>query len=281
MNLRNLLRKSLLIISVLGITSCSDDDSSPTVAHLIKTPNVSGYSKLTGVTRAGVFENKCAWDFNYKEENLSSAVSTLQHSSNIETEGKKTNYSFSYGEDYVGIKTDGSQISLILNESALAYKAMSGNTTYNYSYTGGYLTSWNVIYKNDGFAGSSTKGAMAEIERSVTGNITSVKYTPSADASDDYYTYAFEYEETENNNGLLPECLSKELGCDGFECLYYAGLFGNGTKNLVKSIVVTHSKNLDYNVVYNFNYVIDAYGNIINCSYGTIENPIVVTYKYN
>ncbi|MBQ8736414.1 MAG: DUF4595 domain-containing protein [Bacteroidaceae bacterium] len=280
MNFRKLFSKSLVILAVLGFASCSDDDSSPTVAPLINTPNVTGYSKLTSVERSGVFVNKCAWNFVYKGENLSSAVSTLQHSSNLETEGKKTNFSLTYGENYVGVKTDGSQISLTLNEDVLVDKAMSGNTTYNYSYTGGYLTSWNVVYKNDGFAGSSTKGAMAEIGRSLTGNITSIKYTPSADAAEDYYLYSFEYDDQLNYNGLLPECLSTELGCDGFECLYYAGLFGNGTRNVMKSMEVTHSKREDYHVKYDFNYNTDGYGNIVLCSYGAIENPIVVTYKY-
>ncbi|MCM1311438.1 MAG: DUF4595 domain-containing protein [Bacteroides sp.] len=278
--MKKLIRQSFAALAaIIALSACSDDDNKASVANRITTPNTSGYSKLVSVERAGSFQNMYAWRFGYSGNNLVQAVSTLQHSNDMQSEGNKANYSLSYGERTVGISTNGVPMSVALNEEALVSKATSGNTTYNYSYTGGYLTSWKVLYQNNGFGGSSTKGATAELSRTVNGNITEIKYTPSADAPDIYYTYSFEYTQDDNVNGLLPEAISKVMGCEGFEYIYYAGLLGRGTQNLVKSITVTHSKN-EEETAYEFFYNFDTNRNTITCSYGKGSNTVVVTYKY-
>lgn len=102
---------------------------------------------------------------------------------------------------------------------------------------------------------------------------------PSADALDIYYTYTFEYTQDDNVNGLLPETASKIMGCEGFEYIYYAGLLGRGTQNLVKSITVKHSKE-EEETVYEFFYNFDYNQNVTTCSYGKGSQTVVVTYKY-
>ncbi len=278
--MKNFISKLLAALAVIALVSCSDSDNGASIANRVTTPNMSGYSKLISVERAGSFQHTFAWNFGYSGNHLTQAVSTLQHSNDMLSEGSKTSYSLSYGENNIGISSNGVQMSVVLNEDALVSRATSGNTTYNYSYTGGYLTSWKVLYQNDGFGGSSTKGATAEISRTVNGNITEIKYTPSADAADAFYTYTFEYDPNDNVNGLLPECMSKILGCEGFEYIYYAGLFGRGTKNLVKAINVTHSKHADEDTSYEFFYNFNNSGNVVTCSYGKGSNAVVTTYKY-
>ncbi len=277
--MKKLIRNSFVALVIIALSSCSDDDNKTSVANRITTPNTSGYNKLVSVERAGSFQNMYAWKFGYRGNNLIQATSTLQHSNDMQSEGNKANYTLSYGEKNVGISTNSVPMSVTLNEEALVSKATSGNTTYNYSYTGGYLTSWKVLYQNNGFGGSSTKGASAELSRTVNGNITEIKYTPSADALDVYDIYTFEYTPEDNVNGLLPEAISNVMGCEGFEYIYYAGLLGRSTQNLIKSITIKHSKN-EEDTIYEFFYNFDSNWNAITCSYGKGSNAVVVTYKY-
>ncbi len=278
--MKKLIRNSIVALAITALSAaCSDEDNNASVANRITTPNTTGYSKLVSMERAGSFQNMYAWTFRYSGNHLVQAVSTLQHSNDMQSEGNKANYNLSYGERNIGISTNSVPMSVTLNEEALVSKATSGNTTYSYSYTGGYLTSWKVLYQNNGFGGSSTKGAAAELSRTVNGNITEIKYMPSADALDIYYTYTFEYTQDDNVNGLLPETASKIMGCEGFEYIYYAGLLGRGTQNLVKSITVKHSKE-EEETVYEFFYNFDYNQNVTTCSYGKGSQTVVVTYKY-
>lgn len=55
-------------------------------------------------------------------------------------------------------------------------------------------------------------------------------------------TVSFTASDLQNRNGVLPELVGKELGCLGFEHLYYAGLLGRSSSNLVKTSVTQTTK---------------------------------------
>ncbi len=266
----------LLSVAVLMFSSCSDSDS-PTLASNIYTPNSSGFSSVKSISRSGVFDDSYDWDFYYRNDNMIEAYSRLATGISGQYEGKEIYYKLKYGTRDVTVRTNGDAVDLIL-QNALVSQAVSGNTTYSYNYSMGYLTSWNVIYKNSGFGEETTKGASSVITWN-DGNISSIVYIPSADASNKFYTYTFQYSNELNYNGLMPEVASRALGCFGLEYLYYSGMLGRGTKNLVKSVTVENSMDPDDVVTYTFNYRMNA-GNVVMCSYGTAVNPVIVTYGY-
>ena len=266
----------LLSVAVLMFSSCSDSDS-PTLASNIYTPNSSGFSSVKSISRSGVFDDSYDWDFYYRNDNMIEAYSRLATGISGQYEGKEIYYKLKYGTRDVTVRTNGDAVDLIL-QNALVSQAVSGNTTYSYNYSMGYLTSWNVIYKNSGFGEETTKGASSVITWN-DGNISSIVYIPSADASNKFYTYTFQYSNELNNNGLMPEVASRALGCFGLEYLYYSGMLGRGTKNLVKSVTVENSMDPDDVVTYTFNYRMNA-GNVVMCSYGTAVTPVIVTYGY-
>ena len=139
----------LLSVAVLMFSSCSDSDS-PTLASNIYTPNSSGFSSVKSISRSGVFDDSYDWDFYYRNDNMIEAYSRLATGISGQYEGKEIYYKLKYGTRDVTVRTNGDAVDLIL-QNALVSQAVSGNTTYSYNYSMGYLTSWNVIYKNSGF----------------------------------------------------------------------------------------------------------------------------------
>lgn len=266
----------LLLASFMMMASCSDGDS-PTLASNIYTPNSSGFSSVKTISRSGVFDDSYDWTFYYRNDNMIEAYSRLATGISGQYEGQEMYYKLKYTTRDVTVRTNGEAVDLIM-QNALVSQAVSGNTTYSFTYSMGYLTSWNVVYKNSGFGEETTKGASAVINWS-DGNISSIVYIPSADASNKFYTYTFQYSSELNYNGLMPEAVSRALGCFGSEYLYYSGMLGRGTKNLVKSVTIENSIDPNDVVTYNFNYRMNA-GNVVMCSYGTAVNPVIVTYGY-
>lgn len=263
----------------MAVCSCSDGGDDPSLSTKITTPNQSGSSRLAKVERMGAFVKEYAWALSYNKKSLTQAVSTVQEGISSNLQGQSVKYTLSYGSKAVTVSTNGLGVTLEVNSEGLVTAATSGNTTYQYNYQNGYLTSWNVHYKNSGFGSLTTKGAAASVEWGLDGNIYKVEYTPSTDAADVYYTYSFEYGQDLNVNGLLPEAMSEQLGCKGSEYLYYAGMMGRGTKSLVSRITVSYSKDDDYSKVYDFRYTTSG-GNVTLCSYEGEDNPVVVTYAY-
>lgn len=267
---------SIVAVSVWG---CSDDDDSSSIADKINTPNSTGSSKLVSVTRMGSFEKEYAWTFVYNKSNMTKATSMVQEGLAGNLSGSTVTYNISYATRSVSVNTSGLSVSLSMNGGLVA-AATSGNTTYNYSYTNGCLTSWNVTYTNTGFDNVTTKGASAKISWGIDGNIYQIVYTPSSDAPEAYYTYTLTYYDDRNSNGLLLEGLSEMLGCKGSEYLYYSGMLGYGTQNRLKHVDVVYSKDDTYSNSYDFTYSVNN-GNVTVCTYGaSLDEVVIVNYTY-
>ena len=75
--------------------------------------------------------------------------------------------------------------------------------------------------------------------------------------------------------------LSKQMGCFGFEHLYYAGLLGKATKHLVKAIQIDYpdeAKKDDYSV--EFKYSTNKSDQIELCTFILNDEAVSVNYVY-
>ena len=275
--------KSLLSIFSLSILfSCSGDDHEVSLSDFIMTPNTKTANRLTSVSRSGYFENAYSWNFVYDRKNLKSATSVLENGISGE-ESPMLKYSLSYGSREVKVSTSGEPVVLRVGGDGLLVSATSGNTTFNYSFSDGRLIAWNSLYQIHGFNGQVTKGEDAVFTWH-DGNLTKIIYTPSTDAGNKYFIFEIGYYDNElNSNGLLPELVSEAMGCKGAEYLYYAGMLGKPTTNLVKSIKISHSTDESENASYTFHYETNM-NDVTLCNYQKDNEPggrpVIVTYGY-
>lgn len=277
-----LFKSVLSTFALLMLFSCSGDDHEVSLSDFIMTPNTKTANRLTSVTRSGYFESAYSWNFVYNRKNLKSATSVLQYG-NTGEETEPLKYSLSYGSREVKVSTSGEPVALRVGSDGLLSSASSGNTTFNYSYSDGKLIAWNSLYQIHGFNGVVTKGADAVLTWR-DGNLQKIVFTPVTDAANKFYTFEFTYYGDKlNNNGLLPELISEAMGCKGAEYLYYAGMLGKSTTNLVKTMAVTHSTDVEKNASYSFYYEQNMY-DVTLCSYqkdGVAGGrPVIVTYGY-
>jgi hypothetical protein len=80
---------------------------------------------------------------------------------------------------------------------------------------------------------------------------------------------------------LLPETLSKQLGCFGFEHLYYAGLLGKATKHLVRLIEIDYpdeAKKDDFTIEFEYSTNKEDYTEL--CTFKLDGRAVSVNYTY-
>ncbi len=249
--MRTLILKSLSLLAVLSLTSCSGDDD-PTIDNFINTPNMSG-KPVKSITRSGFVKEAYDWTFEYNSNGkMTEAQSVYKDASGTETVGKQ--YTISYSTSNVTVETTSDKLmQFSINDAYLLSTVKSGDVEYRYRYDmDGRLIGWTqVTYDDDGFHESSRNSAEAKLVWDNL-NLISVTYTPLTKVPDDYIIYEFEYTDKWNDNGILPEIDTKALGCKGFEFMYYAGMLGKSTKNLVDRVSVVYSKDSTKNMTYKF-----------------------------
>ncbi len=250
--MKSLLYKPFSVLVALTIlSSCSGDDDT-TIDKYINTPNFDGSLSVSSIKRSGVSQNAYDWTFEYNSKgNMVNAKSTLQDP--LEIAGVENVYRISYGTSNVSVWTSADNpVQFSVNDACLLATAKSGNTEYSYFYNEeGRLMGWKSVNYNTGFDETSTNASKAELLWD-NGNLVTVVYTPLVNIPDEYITYHLEYGSEWNDNGILPEIDTKALGCRGFEFMYYAGMLGKATKNLISRVMVTYSKDTAKNCSYKY-----------------------------
>ena len=147
---------------------------------------------------------------------------------------------------------------------------------YDFEYIDGRLVKWEKTAVESSMGQILSYKSSATIEY-MNGNFSKITYMGPDGAK---ITISFTASDLQNRNGVLPELVGKELGCLGFEHLYYAGLLGRSSSNLVKNISYTNDKDASQNFDTSFEYSIKN-GNVVLCNYHTPTGGVAsVSYEY-
>lgn len=274
------------------LTACSGGGSDepyvepePVVPPVLRlnTPNYMGGALVQQIRYMGAFDKVYRWAFTYQDKQLAEAVSwKLTDGLTTVSEADAARYHFDYQINAVNVTSSGTAAPVQLNvKDKLLSSARSGNTTYAYTYSpDGRLLSWEVTYQNTGFNAETTKGAAGALTWDANGDIVEIIYTPSMDAPTKRYTYSFTYSDAYNMNGLLPECSSRAMGCEGSEYLYYMGLMGKSTCHLPDHLTLTYSETPETPQHFTFHYTPTNGKDVTRCEYGELGSVVIVEYNY-
>lgn len=254
-----------------AIASCSSDDPAPGLQ-----PNLPGNNEVhvQRITHSGNIEGCYDWTFAYNGTRLAAAVGCLYNPTSVDIEYTSNLY---YGPTTVSIANTGNlsmEVSLDANYH-ITYLTVNKDE-YRFIYNEGRLTQWEKSVKDVNF-GAEVSRARGYIEYE-NGDLKTITYSENNDDPTIYYCTP---STTFNTNGLLPEMISKQLGCFGFEHLYYAGLLGKATRHMVKTIQVDYpeeSNMQDYEL--NFNYATNKEGQIKLCTFIVNGEAASTNYEY-
>ncbi len=268
--LRNIVLMGILSCSFI---SCGDDET--TIMKPILPAN--GGNHVISIRHLGGVTSAYDWDFVYSDDYLVKAVGTVRDASS-EFDGGFTYTSWlEYGSDWVEIINSGDEYpEVVLNGYGLIERMLVNRNQYDFSYVDGRLVGWHKTIFEDSYGHVTKYTSTATIEYEG-GDISRIVMT---DADKVPVTYTFVYSDKLNLNGLLPVSMSKQLGCLGFEHLYYAGLLGRPTTHLVKSISVSFPDGSQNNYKTEFSYNIKN-SNTVLCNYVTPNGETAsVSYTY-
>lgn len=271
--LRYIMIGGALCIGVWGMTACSsDDDPQPFTPAL----PADGGSAVTKITYRGNAEEGYDWVFEYSNKRLVKGYATKNGATataNPYTYTSSLNYRPSTVEVY---NNNGDNMTLTLNAKNYIQQMQVNLNTYTFDYDGdGRLVSWRKRIVENSFGQEQSYSERADITYS-NGDVTRIVFTGPDNKP---VTLTITSTDTDNRNGILTPTITKEMGCLGFEHLYYAGLLGRPTRHLVHS--VTHSYS-DGTAGYTttFSYGIKS-GNVETCTYGVeTGNSATVNYEY-
>lgn len=250
--------------------ACSDDD-----APILKPKLPCGDGdKLLSVTHNGKANECFDWVFAYSNDRLTKAEGTNYTSS----QNISYTSNISYHPNGVSIKNSGDRtMNVTLNAAGLIEQMAVNTDEYFFHYQNGRLVGWNKRFNDENF-GANKYNTKASISYDAEGNLSSIRY--EMEENDPILIQLTPSDEL-NDNGLLPETISKEFGLLGFEHLYYAGLFGRPTKNLVGKIKISGYKDSDKNTTVEFKYYRDDKSrNITLCNYSYMGKQASVVYTY-
>lgn len=271
----------LLCVAGLGLASCGSDDNNATMLTPIL-PS-SGDSPVVSITRLGSIESGYDWNFTYDGGRLTKADGILRDPSSSVDRTFTYNSTFTYGEKSATLKSStGENIVLDLNADGYVTKMMVNRNVYTYQYNySGQLCAWSKQVFEESLGQIQQYNSHATIDYDAQGALQKIVYV----GTDNRQTIlTFTSETRDNRNGIMPPTIARELGCIGFEQLYYAGLLGRPTRKLVKTIKYDYyddSNNISSTSNVDFEY---GFGNnnTTICQYhikGTNE-VAVVSYGY-
>lgn len=267
------LTRPILLLSLFCMAACSDDDE---VAFLPTLPT-NGGSPVKEVIHNGNLPDCCDWDLTYSGNRLVNAVGT----SYINDNTLSSSFYLTYGAQSVTMRGDGNtQYSIDLNSDLLVNRITAGNNVYEFNYWNNRLAYWRKVTVDDGFAPIPQYTSSASLTYN-NGDLSQIVYTENENNSDNTVTLTFTPSSYLNTNGLLPDGVTREIGCLGFEFLFYAGLMGNATTHLVQSVTVSHALYPERDYTLEYDYSTDATGlNVVLCNYRFEGSPASVTYRY-
>lgn len=263
-----------LFSAAIIFTACGSDDPEPYKPQL---PAVKG-SPVVSIAHHGSATKTYDWTFTYSNGRLTSASGVQQQGDNSSSTSTSYTSTISYGVSTVSISnSNGSTVNVTLNGAGYISRMTEGNNTYTFSYNAeGRLSAWKkvMVPQSFGYADSYTTSAVITYED---GDFAKLVYTSPDNTT--ATTITFTPSNSVNSNGILPEAISTELGLLGFEHLYYAGLLGRPTTNLVKSITVSGSKEHTEDYTVNFEYSKRG-NNVTLCNYTSPDGVASVNYSY-
>ena len=253
--------------------SCADDD-----LPLLK-PTLPGESSdnIRAIRHLGGQTPSYDWTFSYSDGRLVAAGGTVRDPDTTIDGSFSYTSQLSYRHNGVNIyNSSGEKTVVTLNAQGLIDKMTVNRNIYKFYYREGHLAEWEKTVFENSFGQAHQYNSSARFTYNG-GNITGIEYKEN---SGEPVSITIVPSDIPNRNGLLPETISKELGCLGFEHLYYAGLMGLPTTNLVKSISVSYPSQPDKNYTINFEYSIRN-GNTILCNYHTPQGSVAsASYEY-
>lgn len=266
----------LLLLAVLTAVACSDDDPVPFRPLL----PANGASAVHSITRLGSVEAGYDWQFTYADGRMQKATGVLRDPSNVIDQSFKYTSAFNYGAKSVGMtSSNGEKISLHLTEQGFISQMTVDRNVYTFQYNAnGQLSQWSKLVFEQTLGQVQQYRSSATISYDDAGAFRQITYV----GTDSRRTVLdFVNANQANVNGILPPTISLEMGCIGFEQLYYAGLLGKSSKLLVKSITYSHPDESSVaQTVTDFEYGYHD-GNVTLCNYHTASGAVAsVSYGY-
>ena len=258
----------------LSLTSCSDDDGPTFLPNL----PANGGDNVRMITHSGRVMTCYDWKFIYGGKRLLNAVGQIRDPQSDVDKSYSYSSNLKYGFNSVRIENSNREpVSVSLNSEGYIGNMKVGRNTYNFIYDNNRLVAWFKTIFEDSFGQATQYKTSASIKYTNNGDLEKIIVIGPDNQP---VTTTFVPTNIENKNGLLPETVSDELGCLGFEHLYYAGLLGLPTKNLVKSITVSYADEAKKGYTIDFEYGTEG-NNITLCNYHTDTNEIAsVRYDY-
>ena len=268
----------LAVLAVLlALTACHNDDPMLTPpAKLAICPALpsGGNAPLKSVSHNGNIDDCYDWTLNYGDNRLMNASGTRRNSN------ASADYNYSYSltltYDSKGVyisHSDGSTISVALDGENHITWMQYGANTYTFTYAAGRLNGWQKTETTTSLGQTAQYTSKGLFTRNAAGDLIAILYT---DTRGKATQVTLTPSTLTNPNGLLPETVGKEMGIDGFEALYYAGLLGVPAPHLTESI----SKKIDgkeETETTDFSYS-QRVGNTVLCTYK--NGSVAVNYWY-
>ena len=267
----------LALFSGLALVSCGDDD--PVTMRPV--PPSNGGASVRSITRLGSVESGYDWQFSYSDGRLVQANGLLRDPSPTIDQGFRYTSSISYKGSAVSMSsTNGEKIGLTLNSSGCVSQMTVNRNVYNFHYNdNGQLTQWSKLAFEETLGQVQQYTSSGTISYNDAGALQRIVYT----GTDNRRTVlTFDNASQANVNGILPPTISREMGCLGFEQLYYAGLLGRSPKLLVQRIAYEYpdAQPAVPSTSTSFEYGYHN-GNVTLCNYHTASGSVAsVSYGY-
>lgn len=261
---------------LFAAAGCSSDDA-PMPAMRPQLP-AEGGAPVKSIKHVGSVLASYDWDFSYSDNRLVSAAGVVRDPvADIDASFSYVSH-INYGPSSVAVSnSNGTVTEVKLNSFGYVERMTVNGNIYEFRYIDGRLSGWNKTVFENSLGPAAQYRSSADIEY-LNGNFSRIVYTEAGNAP---VTLTFTPSVHVNRNGLLPETVSKELGILSFEHLYYAGLMGRPTPNLVSSISVDYPEGVSsqsYTISFEYN---EQGGNTVLCSYHTPDGHLAaVNYGY-
>lgn len=273
LTIMKLLHTTACLVVAAFMVACSNEEPAPKPNLRPDLPG-STETHIRSVVHSGSIEGSYDWEFEYVDERLVGGKGSLYNPTSHEVEYTSQ---LTYTPDNVTIANSGDlQMNVTLDENNFIETLTVNKDEYRFFYADGRLIAWEKTLKDINF-GAEALHARGAIEYK-DGDIATITYSEN---NDDPTYYHCTPSSLYNTNGLLPETLSKQMGCFGFEHLYYAGLLGKATKHLVRAIQIDfpeEAKREDYQI--EFSYSTNREEQTELCTYNINGEAASVNYTY-
>lgn len=259
-----------ITMSVMA-TACSSDDHAPIFQPTLP---AKGGDPVRSIAHQGSIMTSYDWNLSYDGSRLVRADGTMRDAdAKVDKSYRYTSY-LGYGTSWVSVSNQpGEGISVQLNSEGYIERMTVGQNDYRFRYLDGRMTDWSkTVYENT-FGQQAMYTSTGKITYD-NGNYSKLEYVgPDGENA----TLTFTPTALVNRNGLLPVGVSREMGMLGFEHLYYAGLLGRPSINLVQRIEYASSRQT---YTLNFEYTIRS-GNTVLCNFHAPDGHVAsVNYSY-